>query len=266
MVEPHHDRCRNKYSPIAVERQNNEGAKDMEVRLDPATSQIDQERGHEHLTNRDDMTSLRRSRPSSDHPNGKSADGGANEYRPPDMNFDLAGLSAPRPRCNQKGSSDGSEPLHDHQPFEKAVRPQIYFIAMLREELGRARGRRRTGEVCFHFRLVHGRARPLRFASVQPKTKLCFGWAAPLRTREIIACSPALSPACPRDSVMPPLNNKCPSAANKSVCPDVSAPNLLASAPPGSDRTVTPGIFAALRCRLVSSHSALELVGFTNST
>lgn len=85
-------------------------------------------------------------------------------------------------------------------------------------------------------------------------------------TSDRIAFSPALPPACPLDSVMPPLNNKRPPLSKRNVCPEVSAPNLRASAPFKSDKTVTPGISAALRRRSVSSQSVPEPSGFRKRT
>ena len=51
-----------------------------------------------------------------------------------------------------------------------------------------------------------------------------------MRSRSAInAARPALSPACPRAPVMPPLKSSSPPASYSSVCPDVTAPNRSAS-------------------------------------
>jgi len=90
--------------------------------------------------------------------------------------------------------------------------------------------------------------------------------AAPVVIRETIADRPALSPECPRDAVIPPLNRMRPALSYKIVCPDACAPNRLASIPPGSLKTLAPGIAPALRHSPVFSQSSGEFAGRTNIT
>src|SRR5581483_11410236 len=85
-------------------------------------------------------------------------------------------------------------------------------------------------------------------------------------TNETMALSPALSPSCPREPVIPPLKMRLPSRSKTNVKPEVSAPHRFASSPSTSVNTVTPGIRVALRYKNVSSQSAPELCGFKNKT
>ena len=99
-----------------------------------------------------------------------------------------------------KREDDRRDPLNDHQAGEQAIRAPVDVVLRLREDLA---GSHRAA---------------LRFSSgpksEQPKTRvqvLCAGsWLArSLRT----AARPALSPACARAPVMPPLKSSAPRAS-----------------------------------------------------
>ena len=49
MIQVDYHCRRNQDTPIAIERQDNQRPKDMKMRLDPPTGQVDKERGHQHL-------------------------------------------------------------------------------------------------------------------------------------------------------------------------------------------------------------------------
>ena len=85
-------------------------------------------------------------------------------------------------------------------------------------------------------------------------------------TSASIADRPALSPACPRDSVIPPAKSNFPSALYNTTCPLVAAPNRRASTPSSSLTTSTPGISAALFHKSVFSHPIGSPAGRTTNT
>ena len=64
-----------------------------------------------------------------------------------------------------------------------------------------------------------------------------------------MAVRPALSPACPRANVKPPLNSSRPLWSYRNACPEMSAPKIAASRPCSSDATRTPGIAATVKAR-----------------
>src|SRR5438874_10739420 len=104
-----------------------------------------------------------------------------------------------------------------------------------------------------------------RLARAQPNTDVAVRAGVWPLTSDSIERTPVLSPACPRNSVMPPLKRRRPSRSNRSVWPDVSAPNWPASTPSMSDRTARLGLPAALRRRSVASHATQLRLGFRQS-
>ncbi len=69
-----------------------------------------------------------------------------------------------------------------------------------------------------------------------------------------------------RPPVMPPLKSRRPLGSKIRTCPEVAAPRRRASSPPGSGRTITPGIAAAVRQVSALLHKEGALVGAKAST
>ncbi len=81
----------------------------------------------------------------------------------------------------------------------------------------------------------------------------------------IRASSPALSPSCPREPVIPPEKTRRPDGEKPKHCPDVR-PKRAASFPPASRNARTPGIAAADVHRSVFSQPGGIPAGTVNST
>ena len=60
MIQRDDDRGRNQHPPIPVEGQERERAEDMEVRFDASARQVNQERAHQHLSDRNDVAGRRK--------------------------------------------------------------------------------------------------------------------------------------------------------------------------------------------------------------
>src|ERR1700674_205833 len=267
MIHRHHDRGRNQHAPIAVEGENNERSEDMKMRFDAAARQGDQQSGHQRLRDRDDVARDKRAGPHPSHPDREKADRAAQEDGGPDVKVDLAGRPGPGRGRDEERDENSKDPLKEHQLRKQAVGVPMDLLPMLVIELLGPLRRivRAVGAQAYR---KHTELGPVsaRLARAQPKTSVRVRGGSWLFTSEMMALSPALSPACPREPVMPPLKSSLPSLANKSVCPEVSAPNRPASVPSISNTTVTPGMDSALRRRLVSSQARPAFFGVTKST
>ena len=56
VIEGNHDGCRHQHAPVAVKGEEGKGTEDVKVGLDPPAGQIDEQRRHEHLRERDDVS------------------------------------------------------------------------------------------------------------------------------------------------------------------------------------------------------------------
>ena len=56
MIQGHDDRRGHQHAPVAIDREEGERAEDVEMRLDPAAAQVDEQGAHEHLGGRDDVS------------------------------------------------------------------------------------------------------------------------------------------------------------------------------------------------------------------
>src|SRR6516165_10931163 len=181
----------------------------------------------------------------------------------------MAARSCPGARRDHQGGQDGSYPLEQHQPGKHPVCTPIDLLLALFEQ-----------DICSLFNgladselllgsLVHSVSPVLESLGVRnahPNTGVRLSSAVPLVTKETIEERPALSPACPREVVMPPLKRSFPPASYSMVCPETSALKRSASTSSRSLMTATPGISAALRRRSVSSQPSGVPGGRTNRT
>src|ERR1700724_3291097 len=128
------------------------------------------------------------------------------------MDVDRAGLAIPRVRRNDERHRNAREPLPEHQLGEELIRVNEYFTLLLLKQLLRA-----FAQAFFHRK--HGAAfRWLsRFLSAHPKTNVWLRAPVCFSIKETMELSPALSPECPREAVMPPLKSKRPLGSKRNV-------------------------------------------------
>ena len=105
----------------------------MKVGFDSATGHADEQGRHQHLGNRDDVTSNRGARPSSGQPNGKKTDARTGENCSPDVGMDCSRLSRPGVRRDDDGHDDTSQPLAKHEFGKKPVGLDVNFVLLLLE-------------------------------------------------------------------------------------------------------------------------------------
>ena len=95
MVERDHDGRGHEHPPVAIEREERQRSEDVEVRLDAATGQVNQQRAHQHLRRRDDVARRRISGPPHREQRRKDADRAAQQHRRPDVHVNLARRARP---------------------------------------------------------------------------------------------------------------------------------------------------------------------------
>ena len=135
VVDSHDDGGRNQDGPVAIERQERQGAEHDEVRLDPATGEMDQERGEQHLGdgNRvagDDLSGTNHGENDREAPDQPSQRQGG-----PHMNVDLAVGSRPGSGRDQQGDGDRAQPLGAEKTGEQAIGAPENLVAVLPEQI-----------------------------------------------------------------------------------------------------------------------------------
>ena len=111
VVQRHDRRGADQHPPVAVEGEQGQGREDVEVRLDPAPRQVDQQRPIEHLRDGDDVPRRRKPRPGDAQDDGQADDRPAEEEGRPDVYVDGAGVP------DQARGDDGGRDQPRH-PFE----------------------------------------------------------------------------------------------------------------------------------------------------
>ncbi len=216
MIRGDDDRGRDQDGPVAVEGEEGQRAEDVEVGLDPASGEMDQQGAGEHLCHGDGVPRQgpRRSR-------SRQRDGEADEPSPeqdgrPDMRMHLARCAGPGAWRDDQRGDDGGHPLEGQQACEQDVGGAEEVVAVLVEQgFGAARHvhRRRRSRLYGGHRASH----PRRGYGVQkigqPKTGVSGGGPELPRSRERMVSRPRLSPSCPRPRVIPPRNRRRPSGA-----------------------------------------------------
>src|SRR5438067_12477163 len=143
------------------------------------------------------------------------------------MNMNRAGLPRPSVRRNDQRDHNRGEPLANHQSGKQLICVATNFVLLSREQfLGslvalimNAQPRSRSRDLdrkCVFYYFKHGPCF-LRSVSEQPKTNVFAKRLVPLLIRDTSELSPALSPACPRDAVMPPLQSRWPFRSKSKV-------------------------------------------------
>ena len=258
MVEGDDGRGRDQDAPVAVEGQEGQGAEDVEVGLDPPPAEVDQQRTHEHLPGRDDVSGDDLARPGQGQGHRQGGDRPAQQQRRPDVDMDLAGSPRPGPGGDQQGDEDRREPLESDQPGEQGVGAAKDGVPMLAEQRPRPAPSPRAAHdpwlpvPCLplpadRWGWVEQRAsedgglRPLGLPPEQPGDH---------------GIMPGVVALVPPRAVIPPWKTSRPVESNRSTWPDVAPPNRVASVPPSSSYTRTPGMAAAACQRSVRPHAS----------
>ncbi len=135
VIEGNDDRGGNEHAPVAVERQKRERAKHVKVRFNAAAGQVNQERAHQHLGDRDHVARRGDAGPQQTEQRGKQADESAKQHRRPDVQMGPADRALPGKRRNPQGEHDPHEPLERHEPGKQPIRPLVDAAPILSEEL-----------------------------------------------------------------------------------------------------------------------------------
>ncbi len=96
MVQSHDGRGGDQHPVVAVQGQERERTEDVEVGLDPSAHQVDQQRAHEHLADRDRMSRRRRAGPPPNPTERQADDQTTQDDRCPDVDMDCIRLTGPR--------------------------------------------------------------------------------------------------------------------------------------------------------------------------
>ena len=212
MVGRDHDGGGQQHAPVAVERQEGQRAEDVEVSLDAAAREVNQQRSHEHLSNADDVAGEDLARPKERQDDRQADDRGPQEEGSPHVQVRLTFRTHPGFGADPQRDGDASQPLKRQQPRKQAVGAPANDLLVLMKE------RRRPKLCCLssiHSRLyswheLSPRPHAEGLNMGQPKTgRSALAGFSPL-TRVRMAVRPAFSPAWPREPVIPPLKTRRP--------------------------------------------------------
>jgi hypothetical protein len=90
VIERDHDGGGNQNFPVTIEREERQRAKDVEVRLDAAARQVNQQRAHQHLRDGDDVARRQLAGAEPSEQRGEDADDAAEDDRGPDVRMSAA--------------------------------------------------------------------------------------------------------------------------------------------------------------------------------
>ena len=108
--------------PITVEGQEGERPKNVEVGLDAAAAQMNEQGGGQHLGGSDDVASQRVPRVEERQQDRERRDRAPEENRRQDVQMHGADRSDPGRRGDPQCQADAREPLPDHQTGEQPIR------------------------------------------------------------------------------------------------------------------------------------------------
>ena len=121
MIDQHHERRGRQHLRIAVHREEGQRSEDVEVGLDAAAGEMDQEGADGHLADRDDMTGQWPPGRGVGQVGGQHADQSADHDRDPDVGMDRRLVARPREGRDGKRQHDGEDPLRQQQEREHAI-------------------------------------------------------------------------------------------------------------------------------------------------
>ena len=156
VIDGHDQRRGHEHAPVAIERQKRERHEDMEVRLDPASREMNQEYRHEHLADGHRVACRGPARLQERQCDRIGRDDPAKQDRQPDVQMRPALRAGPRPRRDPQCRGDGAEPLDDHQRGEEPIGVAADLQVLFMEDRRRAVDRRFIAlrEVAAHDDLV----------------------------------------------------------------------------------------------------------------
>ena len=120
MVERHNDGRGEKDTPVAIKSHQGKRAKNMEMRFNTAAAQVNEQAGHDHLREGDDMTSGRCAGRIPREENRKASDQCTQEDRGTDIEPQRIELRSVM--GHPTGQDDARDPLSHHQPGEQSIR------------------------------------------------------------------------------------------------------------------------------------------------
>ena len=136
---PHHgQRGGEQHLPVPVEGQEGQRAEDVEVRLDAAAREVDEQPRPEHLADGHPMPREGRARPQPHQRHGKDGQHPAEGQRHEQLALHPARMALRRLGREQHRDDDGHQPLAHHQPGQEAIHPAPHRFLVLGEEPGGA--------------------------------------------------------------------------------------------------------------------------------
>ena len=121
MMDGRDRRGGDQHVPIAIKGQQGERAEDVEVGLDPAGGNFDQQGGKQHLAHRDRMARERAAGTPQHQHQRERGQRAAEKNRRPHVDVDRAFTARPGRRREPQRSDDCADPLHRHQAGEEMV-------------------------------------------------------------------------------------------------------------------------------------------------
>ena len=121
MIHDDHRGSRDEHAPVAVKRQEGQGAEDVKMGFDAAAGQVDQQRPHEHLGDGDELPRRQTPRPEKRQPDRQADNDAAEEQGRPDVGVNLADVPGPGLRRDPQGQHDAGQPLEGQQPRKQTI-------------------------------------------------------------------------------------------------------------------------------------------------
>ena len=131
------------------------------------------------------------------------------------MNMNVAGCAGSGAGRDDDRGDDAGHPLKQHQPCEHTVGAPVDGLLAFLQQVFRALLYGLFYYLILEGLVIHKRSpfRDFGVRKVHPKTGEWFCSAVPVVTNETMDERPMLSPAWPRDAVMPPLKSSFPPAS-----------------------------------------------------
>ncbi len=134
VIQCDHHGSRDHHAPVPVERQKGQRAEDVKMHFDAAAAQVDQQRPHEHLGNRDDLSGRPPARSEQCQPDRQADNQAPQEQRHPDVQVGLAVLPGPGSWRGPQGEHDSRQPLKRQQSREQAIGATADLVLVLEKK------------------------------------------------------------------------------------------------------------------------------------
>ena len=214
VIQGDDDGGRNQHPPVAIEGEKGERPEDVKMGFDASAGEVDEQRAHQHLRDGDGVARRGLARSKQPQESGNRLIDAADDDRRPDVQMRATDGTGPGKRRHPQREHDAGDPLEPHQPREQPVGALVDVLLVRGEQLARST-RHRSG---FQHGLRGGHRNGLQGRGSATERKQgtaehgCAGAIRRLAIQERDQCDrrPALSPACPRAPVMPPLKSRAP--------------------------------------------------------